>query len=209
MGLLDGVNDAKRTYLSEPWAGKGRVVKVSTSLTEKDYNGSPYVSFLVLLENGVKQEARFWTPKSDDDETKRNGKLLRIKEFLENAGVSLVGKTEEQIYTEVIGKELYVAFGKRSYIGKEKTGRPAVKSGVDFAFSNSLDKPFTNVNLATLTKNLKPEDWAKLNASQQHWDATNNPMGSAPTASESMAGTGSTALPSPSKVDELDDDLPF
>ena len=209
MGLLDGVNDAKRTYLSEPWAGKGRVVKVSTSLTEKDYTGSPYISFLILLENGVKQEARFWTPKPTDEEDKRNGKLLRIKEFLENAGVSLAGKTEEQIYTEVVGQELYVAFGKRSYIGKEKTGRPTIKTGIDFAFSNSLDKPFNNVNLATLTKQLKPEDWARLKASQDHWDATNNPMGSAPSASESMAGANGTALPSPAALDGLEDDLPF
>jgi hypothetical protein len=207
MGLLDGVNNAKRSFLDKPWAGKAKVVKVKTSLEEKDYKGKPYIAFVLALENGILQEARFWTPVKEDDADKSNNKLLRIKTFLENAGVD-PSLPEATIYEHIIGKEMYAAFSQREYIGKEKTGRPALKKGVDFAYSNPISKPFTNVNEASLTRGLKPEEWGKLKAAQNHWDATNNPLGTAAEAGSTPAVSGE-AMTNASLTDEVDDDLPF
>jgi hypothetical protein len=210
MGLLDGVDKAKREYLTTPWAGKARIVQVKTSLQEGGYTGSPYIAFIVQLPDGIKQDARFWTPKADDDQNKKNGKLLRIKEFLENIGVD-TSLPEDEIYRQAVGKEAYFAFAKRSYIGKEKTGRPTMKTGIDFAYANPVSKPFgATVNEQTLTRELKPDDWAKLKTQQAHWDATNNPMGAAP-APASTASTASAAAPQLdlSGGEDIDDDLPF
>jgi hypothetical protein len=208
--LLNGMDKAKPTFLNEPFIGAATVIAVGSSIDEKDYKGKPFISFKLRLASGVITDGKLWTPAPGDDAEKANNKLLRIKNFLSNCGLD-TNIAPSILIPQAIGKQLNVAFSQRSYIGKDKAGRPAVKTGVDMAFSNPIDKPFsTSVTKESLIKGLAPADWARLTVSQEHFDAA--ARGSAPAGVVPQSNAAYTpepyAIPDVNGVD-LDDDLPF
>jgi hypothetical protein len=210
--LLSGIGSAVRKYLDSPYIGHATVLGTETSTSVADYKGAPYVGFKVKLDNGISMTVKMWTPKADDSPEKASGKLLRIKEFLIACGVDPVNTPQDQLLTAVVGKRYNGVYKKRAYIGKEKTGRPAVRSSVDLWIYKKEGEPFSSFTPDQLEEGLNPDDWARLNAQQANWDRTNNPMGSAPAAGATPALQGQPQLPlgpSPAGGVEIDDDLPF
>jgi hypothetical protein len=208
--LLNGMDKAKPTFLNEPYVGTGTVIGHSSSIDEKDYKGKPFISFKIRLASGVVTDGKLWTPAPGDDAEKANNKLLRIKNFLANCGLD-TSIAPSVLLPQAVGKHLNVAFSQRSYIGKDKAGRPAVKTGVDLAFTNPIDKPFSaSVTKESLVKALAPTDWAKLKLQQEHFDAAN---GAAPAGILPQSGAAYTPQPFETpdvpNIGELDDDLPF
>lgn len=208
--LLNGMDKAKPTFLSEPFIGAATVIAVGSSIDEKDYKGKPFISFKLRLASGVITDGKLWTPAPGDDADKANNKLLRIKNFLTNCGLD-TNLSPSMLIPQAIGKQLNVAFSQRSYLGKDKTGRPAVKTGVDLAFTNMIDKPFgASVTKESLVKALQPADWAKLKIQQEHYDAASG--GAAPAGVMPQAHEAYTPQPFQTpdiNGGDLDDDLPF
>lgn len=193
---IEDIRNAKPDYLTQPYIGLFKVVsfKPSSEVAKPEYKGSPFYEVVLELGNGVKHKHTLWRfdPAKDDAE-KKKGKNMRIRMFLVNMGVDV--DVSANPFADVIGKTALGAFGMREYIGKDKDGRPALKSNMELRYVNERNKAFgTAVTLGTLDQPLSPENCQKLELQQRMWDEA---RGRAPQAA-------STGLP-PAGLSELDD----
>jgi len=170
----DEIRNAKSEWLDAPYMGKCKIIGAfrSENETTKDgakYTGRPYYKVVIECSNGAKHNHFMWRGQASDTAEKRQKMAAGIRRDLISFGVDI--DNEADPLKALVGKHFLGAFGSEEYIGKEKGGRPTMKSSIRLFYINQPNKPFgPAVTLGSLNRTLRPEDEQKLLGQQQIWD---------------------------------------
>lgn len=154
--------------------------------------GAPYILFKMRTEEDKMISAKLWVARSTDAEKTQANKNKRIKEFFNDADVSLEDGPEKAIEA-IIGKQLNCAFQNREYVGKDRdSGKPEIKNILNFYYSKKIGEKYDALNESNSIQRLSNSDEMKYQQLMTMWDKQNP---------SSAATTGQT------QEDETDKDL--
>jgi len=171
------------------------------NVSPDNHPGAPYIEFKMRTEEDKMITAKLWVARPSDAEKTQANKNKRIKEFFEDAGVSLSNGPEEAI-KEIVGKQLNCAFQQREYVGKDRDqgDKPVIRTVLNFYYSKKVGDKYEPLNESNSVQRLSKSDEMKYQQTMTMWEKQNaakNPQRTEVDAEREAS------------VEQEDDELPF